>query len=78
MLKATKPEQAQPQVEERVWRVEVEPIRAARLAPELELYGRVETPDLLRAAASAAAWVTEVAVRDGDLGAQRAGPAATR
>jgi multidrug efflux pump subunit AcrA (membrane-fusion protein) len=33
----------------------------------LELYGHVETPDMLRAAASAAAWVTEVSVRDGDL-----------
>ena len=67
MLKATKPEQAQPEVQERVWRVEAEPISLRRLAPELELYGQVETPDMLRAAASAAAWVTEVAVRDGDL-----------
>lgn len=66
-LKATKPEQASPQVQERVWRVQAEPISPRRLAPELELYGRVETPDMLRAAASAAAWVTEVAVRDGDL-----------
>ena len=67
MLKATKPEQEPPQVQERIWRVEVTPAVPGRLAPELELYGRVETPDLLRAAASAAAWVDEVAVRDGDV-----------
>ncbi|MGB5835149.1 MAG: biotin/lipoyl-binding protein [Thiohalocapsa sp.] len=66
MLKATKPEQAPPQVQERVWRVEVRPASPRRLSPELELYGRVQTPDLLRAAASATAWVTKVAVRDGD------------
>ena len=65
-LKATKPEQEPPRVQERAWRVEVEPAEPRRLAPELELYGRVETPDLLRAAASAPAWVAEVAVRDGD------------
>jgi len=65
-LKATKPAQAPPHVQERVWRVQVEPAEPRRLAPELELFGRVETPDLLRAAASAPAWVTEVAVRDGD------------
>ena len=66
-LNETKPIQAQPQIQERTWRVEVEPASPARLAPELELYGRVETPDLLRAAASAAARVLRVAVRDGDV-----------
>lgn len=66
VLKSTKPEQAAPAVQERIWRVEVERAVPERLAPELTLYGRVETPDLLRATASAAAWVTEVAVRDGD------------
>jgi len=70
VLQATKPEQAPPQVQERVWRVEVERIEPRRLAPELTLYGRVETPDLLKATAPAAAWVSEVAVRDGDRVAQ--------
>ncbi len=64
-LKATRPEQSPPQLQERVWRVETERIQPRRLAPELTLYGRVETPDLLQATAPAAAWVTEVAVRDG-------------
>lgn len=67
LLKSTKPEQAPPGVKERVWRVEVEPAVPRRLAPELVLYGQVETPDLLKAAASASAWVAEVAVHDGDL-----------
>jgi multidrug efflux pump subunit AcrA (membrane-fusion protein) len=66
VLKSTKPEQTPPAVQERIWRVEVERAVPERLAPELTLYGRVETPDLLRATASAAAWVTEVAVSDGD------------
>jgi multidrug efflux pump subunit AcrA (membrane-fusion protein) len=66
VLKSTKPVQAPPAVQERIWRVAVERAVPERLAPELTLYGRVETPDLLRATASAAAWVTEVAVRDGD------------
>ncbi len=66
VLKATRPEQAPPRVQERVWRVEVERVQPRVLAPELALYGRVETPDLLKAAASASAWVTEVAVRDGE------------
>ena len=66
VLKSTRPVQAPPAVQERIWRVEVERAVPKRLAPELTLYGRVETPDLLRATASAPAWVTEVAVRDGD------------
>jgi len=66
MLKATKPEQSSPEVQERVWRVETQPVELIDASPELELYGRVETPDLLRATASASAWVTEVRVQDGD------------
>ncbi len=70
ILRSTKPEQASPTVQERVWRVEVEPVERIAAAPQLELYGRVETPDLLRATASAAAWVTEVRVQDGDVVAE--------
>jgi HlyD family secretion protein len=66
-LKATRPEQSPPQLQERVWRVETQRVQPRRLAPELTLYGQVETPDLLQATAPAAAWVTEVAVRDGQL-----------
>ena len=66
LLKSTKPEEAPPAARERVWRVEVEKAAARRLAPELELYGQVETSDLLGAAASAPAWVAAVGVREGD------------
>lgn len=66
LLKASAPEQAAPEIQERVWRVEVEPANPMTQSAELELYGRVQTPDLLRAAAPAAAWVVEVAVDDGD------------
>ena len=65
-LKATRPEPKSPEIRERIWRVEVETIRPDRLAPELTLYGRVETPDLLKVAAPAAARVLEVLVRDGE------------
>lgn len=64
-LKATRPHRPVAAIEERVWRVEVEPARPARLAPQLVLYGRVENPDLLKVAASGPARVAEVAVRDG-------------
>lgn len=70
LLVATKPEQASPTVQERVWRVEVDPVDLLTAAPELELYGKVETSDLLRATASASAWVTEVLVQDGDFVAE--------
>lgn len=66
MLKTSAPKQASPEIQERVWRVEVEPANPSTQSAELELYGRVQTPDLLRAAAPAAAWVVEVAVQDGD------------
>ena len=65
VLKATRPEQAPPQIQERVWRVDTQRVRPRSLSPELTLYGQVETPDLLQATAPASAWVTEVAVRDG-------------
>lgn len=65
-LKATRPESPLAEIQERVWRVEVEEARPGPLAPELVLYGRVETPALLRVAASAAARVAEVPVREGE------------
>lgn len=66
LLKATKPEQPPPQVAERVWRVAVETVNPQTLAPELILYGQVETPELLQLTAPANAFVEQVAVRDGD------------
>jgi multidrug efflux pump subunit AcrA (membrane-fusion protein) len=64
-LRATRPEKPVAAIEERVWRVAVEPAHPRRLAPQLVLHGRVENPDLLKVAASGPARVAEVAVRDG-------------
>jgi multidrug efflux pump subunit AcrA (membrane-fusion protein) len=64
-LKATRPEQPTATIEERVWRVAVEQARLQTLSPQLVLYGRVETPDLLKVAASRPARVAEVPVREG-------------
>jgi HlyD family secretion protein len=65
-LRQTRPEGAPAEIRERVWRVETEAIEPRRLAPGLELYGTVQTPDLLRAAAAAPARVARVLVREGD------------
>lgn len=65
-LKQTRPESTPAQIQERVWRVEAEPVEPRRLVPGLELYGIVQTPDLLRAAAAAPARVAQVLVREGD------------
>lgn len=65
-LKDTRPERQPAEIRERVWRVEAETVEPRRLSPRLELYGSVETPDLLRAAASAPARVARVLVREGE------------
>ncbi|MBN2885814.1 MAG: biotin/lipoyl-binding protein [Chromatiaceae bacterium] len=65
-LKQTRPEQEPAKIRERLWRVAVETLEPRRLAPVLELYGRVETPELLRAAAPAPARVARVLVREGE------------
>ena len=64
-LKAGKPEREKPVLKEKVWQVAV--ISAARqdLSPRLELYGRVESPELLQAAAPGAGVVSEVLVQSG-------------
>jgi len=65
-LRATKPEQQPAEIKERIWRVEVSPVRPGRLAPSLILYGRVESPSLFKAAAPAPSRVERVWVREGD------------
>jgi HlyD family secretion protein len=57
----------QPAVEgrERVWRVETAVVELSELAPVLTLHGRVETPELLRAAAPSDGRVAEVMVKEG-------------
>jgi HlyD family secretion protein len=65
-LKQTRPASPPAEIRERIWRVEAETVVPRRLSPGLELYGSVQTPDLLRAAASAPARVLRVLVREGD------------
>lgn len=65
-LRATRPERPTAEIQERIWRVEVEEVGPGRVAPQLVLYGRVETPDLLKSAASGPARVADVAVREGE------------
>lgn len=65
LLKASKPEPPAVEARERVWRVATEAVAPDTLRPTLTLYGRVEAPDRLRAAAPVAGRVSEVAVRDG-------------
>ena len=64
-LKASKPERMKPQLKEKVWLVEVIPALKQNLSPSLGLYGRVESPELLQAAAPGAGIVSEVLVQSG-------------
>lgn len=65
-LRATRPSAPAVETRERVWQVETHTLQAAALHPTLVLYGRVEAPDRLRAAAPVSARILELRVRDGD------------
>lgn len=65
-LKVTRPTQPAAQLEERAWRVQVQEALPRVLAPTLTLYGQLETPELLKAAAPGEAVVQEVLVKEGD------------
>jgi multidrug efflux pump subunit AcrA (membrane-fusion protein) len=65
ILKLSGPVQEPVESRERVWRVDTLIAQPARLSPTLTLYGRVETPELLRAAAPADGRVAAVEVREG-------------
>jgi multidrug resistance efflux pump len=65
ILKLSGPAQQPVESRERVWRVDTLIAQPAQLSPTLTLYGRVETPELLRAAAPADGRVAAVEVREG-------------
>ena len=65
-LRATRPAPPAVEARERVWRIEAEPLAAIAVHPTLVLYGRIEAPDRVRAAAPVGGRVLEVTVRDGD------------
>lgn len=64
-LKASRPKQAAVAPTEQVWRVEAITVEPAALSPQLTLYGKVESPELTRAAAPGVARVNRVLVREG-------------
>lgn len=64
-LKASRPKQAAITPTEQVWRVEAITVEPAALSPQLTLYGKVESPELTRAAAPGVARVNRVLVREG-------------
>ena len=66
ILKATRPRPPPVEPRERAWRVETLTVVPAEHRPVLSLFGRVEAPDRIRAAAPVAGRLMEVLVRDGD------------
>jgi len=66
LLRATRPAPPAVEARERVWRVEAMAATPETLQPTLVLYGRVEAPDRVRAAAPVGGRVLELKVRDGD------------
>jgi HlyD family secretion protein len=67
VLKVTRPQPTPTEVQERVWRVEVQAAEPTTLSPTLILYGQVETPSLLNAAAPSDAVVEQVYVKEGQV-----------
>ena len=65
-LKMSKPERAKPVAKEKVWQVDVITAQPQTLSPSLTLYGEVETPALVKAAAPGPGLVAEVLVSPGD------------
>lgn len=66
VLRATRPKPPPVEPRERAWRVETLAVEPAEHRPVLSLFGRVEAPDRIRAAAPVAGRLLEVLVRDGD------------
>ena len=66
LLKATRPVPPAITPQERVWHIETLTVQPADLRPTLTLYGRIETPDRVRASSPVSGRVLEVLVRDGE------------
>jgi multidrug efflux pump subunit AcrA (membrane-fusion protein) len=64
-LKASKPVKEKPQPREKVWLVDVLKARKQTLSPTIILYGKVESPELLQAAAPGGGIIEQVMVRSG-------------
>ena len=66
-LKASKPEKALVDKPEKVWRVSTIAVSYQDIAPELTLYGRVETPRLARLNAAVTSDVQRVTILEGSI-----------
>ncbi len=64
-LKSSKPVKPAVEVTEKVWRVEVTPVAFETLSPQLNLYGRVETPQYSTLTAALIADVVSVSILEG-------------
>ncbi|MFT5484105.1 MAG: HlyD family secretion protein [Halieaceae bacterium] len=67
LIMATAPEHDPNQVEEKIWPVSTLSAEPASLSPELQLFGRLETPLHTQLTAALSAEVKSVLVREGDL-----------
>lgn len=66
-LMATAPKHDANEVEDKAWPVTSMPVSTADIAPELRLFGRVETPRHARLTAAVTATVTSVVINEGQL-----------
>jgi multidrug efflux pump subunit AcrA (membrane-fusion protein) len=64
-LVSSKTERERPVLTEKVWQIEVVAVRRQSLSPSLSLYGRIESPELLKAAAPGGGIIERVFVRNG-------------
>jgi multidrug efflux pump subunit AcrA (membrane-fusion protein) len=60
----SKVEREKPALSEKVWQVEVITAQKQELSPSITLYGRIESPEQLKAAAPGGGIVEQVFVRD--------------
>lgn len=67
LLLATRPEAPRVEVHERVWPITVAQVSPRTARPTLTLYGRIEAPDRVHAAAPVSGRILNVSVRDGDM-----------
>ncbi len=61
----SKTERQRPTLSEKIWQVEVITAQIQTLSPSITLYGRIESPELLKAAAPGGGIVEDVLVRNG-------------
>ena len=64
-LKATKPERPAVESKERVWQVSATRVQLQNLSPQLTLYGKVESPEVFKAAAPGQGRVSAVLTNEG-------------